>query len=166
ARACGAGGSDLACEIADAGFASVVTNYFEDAFIREIKLLELETVAFSLFRHEVSFCNLEFFAFRITGETEYLETILKRGRNRMQHVCRGDEEYFREIVFDVEITLLQRVVLFRIEHLEQRRTRVAAEVCAELVDFIEQQHRIHSARLLHHLNDLTGQRADVGTAMT
>ena len=58
------------------------------------------------------------------------------------------------------------MVLFRIEHFEQRRTRVAAEISAELVDFIEQQHRIHRAGFLHHLNNLSGQCADVGATMT
>ena len=58
------------------------------------------------------------------------------------------------------------MVLFRIENFEQRRARVAAKIRAELVDFVEQQHRIDCARLLHHLNDLAGQRADVGATMT
>jgi hypothetical protein len=48
----------------------------------------------------------------------------------VQHVRGRDEKYFGEIVLDVEIVILERVVLFRIEHFEQRRTRVAAEVRA------------------------------------
>jgi hypothetical protein len=73
---------------------------------------------------------------------------------------------FERSYSNVEIVILERVVLFRIEHLEQRRTRVATEVRAELVDFVEQQHGISPRRLLHHLNDLTGQRADVCATMT
>ncbi len=56
----------------------------------------------------------------------------------MQDVGRGDEKYFREIVFNVEVVILERVVLFRVEHFEQRRTRIATEVRAQLVDFVEQ----------------------------
>ena len=123
-----------------------MTNDFENSFVSEIELFGLQSVAFGLFRHEVSFGDLEFLAFRVTGETQYLETILQRRRNRVQHVRGRDEEYFRKIVFDVEIVILERVVLFRIEHFEQRRARVAAEVRAELVDFVEQHHRINGRR--------------------
>ena len=58
------------------------------------------------------------------------------------------------------------MVLFRIENFQQCRARVATEVRTELVDFIEQQHRINRAGLLHHLNNLTGKGADIGAAMT
>ena len=61
--------------------------------------------------------------------------------------------------------ILEHVVLFRIENFEQGRTGVAAKVRAQLVDFVEQQHRIHGPGFLHHLNDLAGQGADVRTAM-
>ena len=62
--------------------------------------------------------------------------------------------------------ILKHVVLFRIENFEQGGAWVAAKVCAELVDFVEQQHRIHGSRFLHHLNDLAGQSANVRAAMT
>ena len=52
-----------------------------------------------------------------------------------------------------------------IEHFHQRRGRIAAEIHGHLVHFIEHEHRIHGAGLSHHLDDLAGQRADVGAAM-
>src|SRR5690349_796639 len=106
ARELAAARTDLAFEIAHACFTSVVTSDFENAFISEVKLFELEPVAFSLLRHEMSLRDLEFFSFRVTGETEYFESILKCWWNRVQHVRSGDEKYFREIVFDVEIVIL------------------------------------------------------------
>ena len=57
------------------------------------------------------------------------------------------------------------MVLFRVEHLEQRRRRVAPEVHRHLVDFVEQEDRVHRAGLLHHLDDLAGEGADVGAAV-
>ncbi len=62
--------------------------------------------------------------------------------------------------------ILESVILFRIEHFEQCRTRVAAKISTELVNFVKQQHGINSARLFHHLNDLAGQRPDVSATMT
>ena len=59
----------------------------------------------------------------------------------------------------------EAVVLLRIEHLEQRRARVAAEVGAQLVDLVEHHHGIDGGRLLHRLDDPPRERADVGAAM-
>ena len=52
-----------------------------------------------------------------------------------------------------------------IEHLEQRRGRIAAEVGAELVDLVEDEHRIARLGAAQALDDLPGQRADVGAAV-
>ncbi len=83
----------------------------------------------------------------------------------MQHVRGGDEEHLRQVVLHVEVVVDEHEVLFGIEHFQQRRRRIAAEVHRHLVHFIQHEHRVLGARLLHHLDDLAGQRADVGAAM-
>jgi hypothetical protein len=50
-------------------------------------------------------------------------------------------------------------------HLEHGRRRVTAVIGAELVDLVEQQHRIRGTRLAHRLHDAAGHGADVGAAM-
>ena len=57
---------------------------------------------------------------------------------------------------------MKRRVLLRVEHLQQRRRRIAAEIHAHLVDLVEQEERIGLLRLLHRLDDLAGHRADIG----
>ena len=47
----------------------------------------------------------------------------------------------------------ERVVLRGVEDLEQRARRIALERDAELVDLVEQEHRVLGARLLHALED-------------
>ena len=61
--------------------------------------------------------------------------------------------------------IAERVVLFRIEHLEQRRRGVAAEVVAELVDLIEDEDRVLRFGPSQALDNLAGERTDVGAAM-
>src|SRR5215471_3846576 len=56
-------------------------------------------------------------------------------------------------------------VLLRVKHFKQRSRWIAAEIHAELVDFVQHNQRIHCSRLLHHLNYLPGQSADVRAAM-
>ena len=64
-----------------------------------------------------------------------------------------------------EIVVAEGVVLFGIQHLEQRRKRIALIARRELVDFIEHENRIAAAGLAHGLRDVAGQRADVGAPM-
>ena len=71
----------------------------------------------------------------------------------------------RQIELDVEVVIAERVVLRRVEHLEQRRRRVAAPVGAELVHLVQHDHRVHRARVTQGADETPGQRADVGAAM-
>ncbi len=57
------------------------------------------------------------------------------------------------------------MVLLGVEHFEQRRTRIAAEVVAELVDLVEQHHRVVRTGGFEALQDAAGQRPDVGAAV-
>ena len=56
-------------------------------------------------------------------------------------------------------------VLRRIEHFQQRGCRIPADVAGELVDLVEHEDRIRTARLLEVLNDPPRHRADVGAAV-
>ncbi len=61
--------------------------------------------------------------------------------------------------------VVELVVLLGVEHLEQRRGGIAAEILAELVDLVEQEQRVRGAGLLQVGDDLARQRADIGAAM-
>ena len=54
------------------------------------------------------------------------------------------------------------MVLCRVEHLQQRRRRVAAVVRADLVDLVQQHDRVHRAGLTDGADDPAGQRTHVG----
>ena len=61
-----------------------------------------------------------------------------------------------------EVVVAEGVVLLGVEHLEQRRARVAAEVGADLVHLVHHEDRVVGARLVDALDDAAGHRADVG----
>ena len=71
----------------------------------------------------------------------------------------------RQVVVELQIMVLEAAVLLGVEHLEQRRRRIAAEILAELVDLVEQEQRIAGPRLLQVRDDLARQRADIGAAV-
>ena len=77
-------------------------------------------------------------------------------------VRRGDEHHVRQVVVDLQVVVGEGRVLLRVQHLEQRRGRIAAPVGAQLVDLVEQEERVGRLRLLHRLDDLAGHRADIG----
>ncbi len=77
-----------------------------------------------------------------------------------------DEHHVREIVGDLEVVVGEGVVLLRVEHLEQRRRGIAAEVVADLVDLVEHEDRVDRPDLLHALDDLARERADVRSTVT
>ena len=57
-------------------------------------------------------------------------------------------------------------VLFRIQDFQHCRCRVAAEILAHFVDFIQQDQRITGLCLFQSLNDLTRHRTNIGTTVT
>ena len=59
----------------------------------------------------------------------------------------------------------ERVVLRRVENFEQRRRRVAAKIRADLVQFVQQNHRIAAFDAAQRLDDSSGHRADVSAAV-
>ena len=73
---------------------------------------------------------------------------------------------FDKIERHIEVVVAERGVLLRIERFQQRRSRIAAEVAAQLVDFVEHEDRIVGLRAANALDDLSRQGADVGAAMS
>ena len=67
----------------------------------------------------------------------------------------------RQVELHVQVVVLERMVLRRIEHLEQRRRGIAAPVRPELVDLVEQDHGVHGAGVLQCPDEPAGQGADV-----
>src|SRR5256885_1528548 len=73
--------------------------------------------------------------------------------------------YFGTLVIQIEIMVVERAVLLRVEHLEQRRRGIAPEVGRHLVDLVQEEHRIVGPDLLQRLNELPRHRADVRAPM-
>ena len=92
-----------------------------------------------------------------------VEQGLRYGRKR---VGSGNEEHIRQVVIDVDIIVVEVRVLFRVEHFEQSRSRVALEVVAYLVDFVEHKHRVGALAANESLNYAARHSAYVGAAVT
>src|ERR1700754_4421270 len=113
----------------------------------------------------MSFGNLKLFTFCVSRETQNFESILERRWNGVPHVCGCVKENLRQVVFDVEIVILESMILVRIEYFKEVCDRIATEVGAQLVYRIQEYNAMHAAGLLHHLDDLELQFANVCSTM-
>ena len=119
-------------------------------------------ILLELARNEVLLGDFGLLALRIAGELDHFHAVEQRTRNVLDQVRRGDEQHFTQVERNAQVVVGERVVLRRIEHLEQRARRIALEAHAQLVDFVEQEHGILGAGLLHPLDDTTRHGAHVG----
>ncbi len=156
---------DLPLELAHARLTSVVANQLQQRLIGEAEFVLLEAGGPQLLRHQVAPGNGELLVLGVARQANHLHAVQQRAGN-VHRVGGTDEHHLGEIVVELKVMIVELVVLLRIEHLEQRRGRVAAVVHAELVDLVEQEQRVLDPGLAHALDQLAGQRTDVGAAMS
>ena len=62
--------------------------------------------------------------------------------------------------------IVERAILLGIEHLEESGGGIAPIILPELVDLVEQDHRVHDLGSAHRLKEPPGHRPDVGASMS
>src|SRR5690348_16567384 len=84
----------------------------------------------------------------------------------MQNIRSGDKKHLRKVVIHIDVMIAEGAVLFRVKNFEESSTRITSEVTPELIDFVQQDHRIDRSRTLHQLNDLARKGSGVSTTMS
>ena len=152
---------DLALQVPHAGLARVVADQVAQRVVGDVPLVGLQAVRLGLLGDQVALGDLDLLILGVAGDADDLHAVHQRLRH-VQAVGRGDEHHVRQVVVDLQIVVVEGGVLLRVQHLQQRRGRIAAPVGAQLVDLVQQEQRIGGLRLLHALDDLAGHRADIG----
>ena len=155
---------DLALERADARLARVIADQVAQAVLGQLELALSQSVRLDLLADQVPLGDLDLLVFGVTLQPDDLHAVEQRLR-QVQRVGRAHEHHVAEVDVELEVMVLELRVLLRVEHLEQRRGRIAAEILAELVDLVEQEQRVARARLAQVGDDLARKRADVGAAV-
>ena len=153
---------ELALELSDTRLACVLAHDLLQERVFAGDLVLEEAVPLALARPEVANGDRDLLVDRVAVEADHLHTVEQRARDRLGHVRGGDEDDLRQVELDVEVVVAERVVLRRVEHLEQRSRGVAAPVGADLVDLVEHDHRVHRSGIAQGAHEPTRQRADVG----
>src|SRR3990172_13382663 len=157
---------DLPLQVADAGLAGVGLDDGAQSFVGELQILIRQPRGTALLLHQETFGDFDFLRFRVTGQAQHLHAVLQSRRNSMDDVRSADKEHLREVVFNIQVMILEHVVLFRIEDFEQGGRRVSAEIGAHLLHFVQHEDGILGSGFLHYLDDLAWQRANVSAAVS
>ncbi len=130
--------------------------------VADLDLAVAQAVALDLPGHEVSAGDGQLLVLGVAVEGDDLHPVEQRPGDGVDHVCGGDEQDLREVELHVQVVVAEAVVLGRVEHLEQRRRRIAAPVVADLVDLVEHHDRVEGAGLAQGADQPSRQGADVG----
>ena len=117
-------------------------------------------------RNEVPLGDGELLLVQVSRNADDLHPVAQRLGNAGQRIRRRQEEHLGQVVIDFKKVVVERAVLLGIEHFEQRRRRIAAPVAAQLVHFVQQDHRVDALGTPHGLQDAPGKGADVRAAVS
>ena len=110
--------------------------------------------------------DFHFFLGDVSAHLNQFHTVQQRLRDGSQVVCRSNEHHIRQVVVHVDVVVVERIVLFRIQHFQHRRTRVSTVVAAQFVYLIENDDRIGGLCLDEALDDTSRHGTDVGLAVS
>ena len=157
--------AELALQLADAGLARVLGDHRLEHVVVDRDLVLAEAGPLALPRPEVAACDRDLLVGGVPVEADHLHPVEQRTGDRLGDVRGGDEEDLGEVDLDVEVVVAERGVLRRVEHLEQGGGRIAAPVGADLVDLVEEDHRVHRLRVAEGTHEAAREGADVRPAV-
>ena len=155
---------DLALQVAHTGLAGVVANNVAQAADREAELVLSHAIVLHLLGDQVIARDGQFLVLGVAGNPQDFHPVQQR-RRYGQRVGRANEHHARQIEIDFQVVVVERGILFRVQHLQQRRGRVATKVHRHLVHLVEQEQRVAHARPRQVLDNLARQRTDVGATV-
>src|SRR5439155_10435615 len=106
------------------------------------QLLGGQTVLANLPRNQIPPGDLELLTLSVPREVDGLQAVEQWSRDALLEVRGRDEQDLRKVERHAQIVIGERVVLRRVEHLEERRRRIALKRHAELVQLVEQEYRV------------------------
>ena len=145
-------------------FPRVIADQITQSIVADREFLRLKPMGFDLLVEQMSLRNLQLLVLGIALQPDDFHAVQKR-LWQIKAVGRCHEHHVGQVQVDFEIMVIELVVLFRIENLKQCRRRITAEILPKLVDFVEQEQRVHRSRFFQIGRDLTGHRTNIGPAM-
>ncbi len=124
-----------------------------------------EAVGLQLPGQEVAEGDLQLLLLGVAGEFQDLHAVPQGRRDGVQEVGGGDEHDLGEVEVHLQVMVREGGVLLRVQDLQEGRGGVAPEVGADLVHFIQDEHRVIGAGPADGLDDAAGHGPHVGAAV-
>ena len=119
--------AEFTLEVPDPGLARVALDQRYQLRIRKFEFARLQPVLLEGLGDQVVQRDLLLFLLGVPRQPDDLHPVHQRRRD-VQRVRRGDEHHVGKVVVDLEVVIVEGRVLLRVEHLQQRRGRVATEI--------------------------------------
>ena len=95
--------TDIAFQVAQAGFTGVLGNNLADDVIVKTDMLVLQPVFLDLARHQIALGDLQLLLLGVAGQADNLHTVAQGRRHRVDLVGRGDEHDVGEVIGLVDV---------------------------------------------------------------
>ena len=156
---------ELALEVPHAGFPGVVGHDGAQRVVGELHLVVPQRGTTELAPDQMVLGDRDLLVLGVAVEPDDLHAVEQRARDRLHDVGRRDEQHPRQVEVHLEVVVAERVVLRRVEHLEQGRRRVTPVVVAQLVHLVEHDDGIHGPGLAQGTHQAARLGPHVGAAV-
>ena len=106
------------------------------------------------------------FVLGVSVKLYYFHAVKKRSCNGIERICRGNEETVGKVYRQFDEVIAERLVLLRIEHLEQRGCRIPLHRRTHFVYLVQKNYGIAHSRLSERGYYPSRHGAYVGFAMS
>src|SRR5204863_8491164 len=115
-------------DLTDARLTRVVRYNKAQHNIIDRDFVHAQTIPFDLPGPQVAASDGNLLVSRIAIESNHFHTIQEWSWNGFGHVRCCNEQNMREVEFDIQVMILERMILRRIEHFEKRRRGITAPI--------------------------------------
>src|SRR5215472_16462477 len=156
---------ELTFQLADTGLPGPTTDQTQQRLVVDDEAVWGYAVLLQLSRQQVPPCDGDLLPVGVARELDHLHPVNERGRDGIEEVCGTDKEDAGEVVRDVQVVIHKRVVLCRVEKLQQSGCRISLEAHRQLFNLVEHENGVAGTGPAYPLDDPARQRPHVGTPM-
>ncbi|KAJ6262412.1 LOW QUALITY PROTEIN: hypothetical protein Dda_3220 [Drechslerella dactyloides] len=127
--------------VADTALATVALDQLLHRVLRQVDIHLIQPAERLGLRRQIPLRNRHLLVGNIPAQLDHLHAVQQRPRDRIRHVGRAHEQHLAQIHGHVHIVVQKRVVLLRIQQLEQRGRRVALVPAPNLVHLVDEDER-------------------------
>ena len=153
-------------KLTNAAFGGVLLYYMIVGFVAQLQFRFVEFVFVQNTRQQMAAGDFNFFLGQVAAEVYDFKTVKQRLLQGAERIGRGNKQHMRQVVVDVNVIVVEKLVLLRVEYFKQSGLGVTLEITPDFVNLVEQKNRITAAGALNGIDNTTRHSTDIGTAVS